>query len=55
MNMTSMTVNLSDTWKPFIRSQVQAGRYASEEEVLDEALRLLQQRNEGGGTERGRP
>jgi putative addiction module CopG family antidote len=41
-----MIVNLSDTGEPVIRSQVQAGRYASAGEVLDEALRLLKQRDE---------
>jgi putative addiction module CopG family antidote len=42
-----MNVNISDTWEPFIRSQVQAGRFASQGEVLDEALHLLKQRDQG--------
>ncbi len=42
-----MNVNLSEHWDSFIRSRVQSGRYASEGEVLDEALRLLRQSEEG--------
>ena len=38
-----MNVNVSESWGPFIRSQMQSGRYRSENEVLDEALRLLEQ------------
>jgi antitoxin ParD1/3/4 len=40
-----MTLNLPEKWKPFIRSKMQSGRYRSESEVLDEALRLLKQRD----------
>lgn len=41
-----MNVHVSEIWEPFIRSQMQSGRYTSENEVLDEALRLLRQRDE---------
>ena len=40
-----MNLQLPEKWKPFIRSKMQSGRYRSEDEVLDEALRLLQQRD----------
>lgn len=36
-----MNAKISDRWQPFIRAQVQSGRFASEDEVLDEALNLL--------------
>jgi putative addiction module CopG family antidote len=41
-----MNVHVSESWEPFIRSQVQSGRYRSEGEVLDEALSLLKQREQ---------
>jgi putative addiction module CopG family antidote len=41
-----MDVHISENCDPFIRSQVQNGRYASEGAVLDEALRLLMQRDQ---------
>lgn len=37
---------MSEDWESFIRDRVQSGRYASEAAVLDEALRLLQQRDQ---------
>jgi antitoxin ParD1/3/4 len=40
-----MNLPVPEEWEPFIRSQVQSGRYASENEVLDEPLRLLQERD----------
>ena len=40
-----MNVDVSEIWGPFIRSQVQSGRFTSEGEVLGEALRLLRQRD----------
>ena len=40
-----MNLNLPEKWKPFIRSKMQSGHYRSEDEVLDEALRLLEQRD----------
>jgi antitoxin ParD1/3/4 len=40
-----MNLSLPEKWRPFIRSKMQSGRYRSEAEVLDEALRLLQQRD----------
>ncbi len=41
-----MNTHLSEDWERFIRSQVQSGRYASEVEVLEEALRLLRRRDQ---------
>jgi antitoxin ParD1/3/4 len=40
-----MNLSLPEKWKPFIRSKMQSGRYRSEADVLDEALRLLKQRD----------
>src|SRR5512135_3421475 len=40
-----MNLHVPEEWEPFIRTQVQSGRDASENEVLDEALRLLQERD----------
>ena len=42
-----MNLYLSEDSETFIRSQVRSGRYASAGEVLDEALRLLHQREQG--------
>ena len=41
-----MTIHLSADREQIVRSFVQAGRFASEDEVIDEALRLLQEREE---------
>ena len=41
-----MNARLSEESACFVRSLVQSGRYASEEEILEEALRLLQQREQ---------
>ncbi len=40
-----MTINLSKNREQFIRSLVQGGRYASEEDVIEEALRLLEEQD----------
>ncbi len=40
-----MNLNVPEKWEPFIRSKMQSGHYRSEAEVLDEALRLLKQRD----------
>jgi antitoxin ParD1/3/4 len=40
-----MIINLQKDREQFVRSLVQSGRYASESEVIDEALRLLEQRD----------
>jgi antitoxin ParD1/3/4 len=40
-----MILNVPEKWKPFIRSKMRTGRYGSEDEVLDEALHLLKQRD----------
>lgn len=41
-----MNVHVDEHWEPFIRSQVDSGRFGSAGEVLDEALRLLRQRDQ---------
>lgn len=40
-----MNVQIPEAWQSFVRHQVETGRYASEEAVLEEALRLLRQRD----------
>jgi putative addiction module CopG family antidote len=40
-----MNLNVSEKWKPFIRSKLRSGQYRSEDEVFDAALRLLKQRD----------
>ena len=39
-----MTIHLSAEREQMVRSFIQDGRFASEDEVIDEALRLLQER-----------
>ncbi len=41
-----MTIHSSGDREQIVRSIMQGGRYASEDEVIDEALRLLRQREE---------
>jgi antitoxin ParD1/3/4 len=41
-----MTIHLSGEREQLVRSFVQGGRFASEDEVIDEALRLLRQRED---------
>lgn len=41
-----MTIRLSNDRERFVRSLVQGGRYASEGDVIEEALRLLEERDE---------
>ncbi len=41
-----MNVHRLERWEPFIRAQLQSGRYTSEDEVLDDALELLKRREE---------
>ena len=41
-----MTIQLSGDREQIVRSLMQGGRFASEDEVIDEALRLLRQRQE---------
>jgi antitoxin ParD1/3/4 len=41
-----MTIHLSGDREQFVRSLVQGGQYASEDEVIDDALRLLQERDD---------
>jgi hypothetical protein len=45
-----MNVSISESWEPFIRAQVQSGRYRSESEVVEESLRLMSQRDQGPGS-----
>ena len=40
-----MNLTVPKKWEPFIRSKIQSGRYRSEGELLEEALRLLKQRD----------
>lgn len=47
-----MNEHIYERWRSFIRSRVQSGRYTSEDEVLDEALRLLKQRDLGQDEEK---
>jgi antitoxin ParD1/3/4 len=49
-----MNLNVPEKWKPFIRSKMRSGHYRSEEEVLDEALRLLKQRDSEHAEEKAR-
>jgi antitoxin ParD1/3/4 len=49
-----MNLNVSERWKPFIRSKMKSSRYRSEDEVLDEALHLLKQRDSEHAEERKR-
>ncbi len=41
-----MTIHLPEHREQFVRDLVQSGRYASEAEVIDKAVRLLQEREE---------
>lgn len=41
-----MTIRLSEERERLVRSLVQAGRFGSEDEVIDEALRLLEERDD---------
>jgi antitoxin ParD1/3/4 len=41
-----MTIHLSSDREQFIRSLIEAGHYPSEDAVIDEALRLLEERDE---------
>ncbi len=40
-----MNLTVPKKWEPFIRSKIKSGHYRSEDEVLEEALRLLKQRD----------
>ncbi len=41
-----MTIHLSEDREQFVRSLVQIGQFASEVEVINEALRVFQERDE---------
>jgi antitoxin ParD1/3/4 len=41
-----MTIHLPEHREQFVRDLVRSGRYASEDEVIDKAVRLLQEREE---------
>ena len=41
-----MTIHLSGDREEIVRSFIQDGRFTSEDEVIDEALRLLQEQDE---------
>jgi putative addiction module CopG family antidote len=40
-----MTIHLSTDREQFVRSLIQAGQYASEDEVIADALQLLEEHN----------
>lgn len=44
-----MTIHLSGEREQAVRSLMQSGRYTSEDEVIAEALHLLEERNERSG------
>jgi putative addiction module CopG family antidote len=44
--MSAITIDLPEDLERFIRSEVQRGLFASEVEVITEAVRLLQQRKQ---------
>ena len=46
-----MTIHLSENHEQLVRSLVEGGQYASEADVIDEALRLLEHRNLQSHTE----
>ncbi|GAC1324663.1 MAG: hypothetical protein NVSMB14_17490 [Isosphaeraceae bacterium] len=46
MNKPMLTVQLSDDREQFVRSLLQDGSYSSEAELIDDALRLLQERDD---------
>src|SRR5262245_6040546 len=46
-----MSTPLSEDLKQFIHDQVASGHYASEDEVLEQAVRMLKDRAEGEGLE----
>ena len=48
------TIQLPEAREQFVRSLVQGGHYTSEAEVINEALRLLEQRDQQTNTERQR-
>lgn len=41
-----MTIHLPEQREQFVRDLVRSGRYVSEAEVIDQAVRLLQERKE---------
>jgi antitoxin ParD1/3/4 len=40
-----MNLNVPEKWRPFIRAKMKGGHYRSEDDILDEALRLLKLRD----------
>jgi putative addiction module CopG family antidote len=41
-----MTINLSEDMERYVQSEVRSGRFASPDEAINEALRLLQQKKQ---------
>ena len=41
-----MDTMIPERWEPFLRAQVESGRFGSQAEVLDEALNLLKERED---------
>lgn len=50
-----MTIHLPEELERFVHDQVKAGRYSSEDEVLDKALRLLRQRDQENAADNTQP
>ena len=46
-----MNIRVSERWEPFIRSELESGRYGSEDEVVEEALGLLLRKSESEDAE----
>lgn len=41
-----MNAHIAERWEPFIRAQIDSGRFSTEEEVVEVALSLLKHRAE---------
>jgi Arc/MetJ-type ribon-helix-helix transcriptional regulator len=48
-----MNVPLSELWQQFIRAKVRAGQFASEAEVIEASLRLMEDQGRPPGAEAG--
>ncbi|WP_152054211.1 type II toxin-antitoxin system ParD family antitoxin [Tautonia marina] len=50
-----MNVHITENSENIIRSKVQSGRYSSAEEVIERALRLLEEQDKASSPESGAP
>jgi putative addiction module CopG family antidote len=48
-----MTIHLPDDLERYVQSQVQCGRFASQDEAITEAVRLLRQRSQQPESSKG--